>query len=245
MSAERTASPLAERQPASLILELRAALERASRLAEALELDADSSDLGSPAALVRRLNTAEEEIAELVPRLVAAEQRASQLMNLYVATYQLYATQDPDEVQRTIAEIAVDLLGAESFALLLRTSGGGASQIPLFQGPEDSLFARGAYRGGDPSVDATLVDGLLRIGREEGSAALAVVPLRVQDAVVGALVILKLFDHKPALSAQDRDLFDLLAAHAASALLAARTASATERRLQTLESLLELLRGEP
>jgi GAF domain-containing protein len=147
-------------------------------------------------------------------------------------------------VQRTIAEIAVDLLGAEAFALLLRTSGGAECQIPLFQGEEGSLFARGTYRGGDPQVDATLSDGLLRIGRQPGSTALAVVPLRVQEAVVGALVLLKLFDHKPALSSQDRDLLDLLAAHAASALLAARTASATERRLQTLESLLELLRGE-
>jgi hypothetical protein len=39
-------------------------------------------------------------------------------MNLYVATYQLHSTLDPGEVQSTIAEIATNLLGAESFALL-------------------------------------------------------------------------------------------------------------------------------
>jgi len=33
-------------------------------------------------------------------------------MNLYVATYQLHATLDPAEVQETIAEIAINLLGA-------------------------------------------------------------------------------------------------------------------------------------
>ncbi len=68
------------------------------------------------------------------------------------------------------------------------------------------------------------------------------VPLTVQGAVVGALVLLKLLDHKPALTPEDKDLLDLLAAHAASALLAARVYSTTDRRLKTLESLVKLVR---
>ena len=69
----------------------------------------------------------------------------------------------------------------------------------------------------------------------------AAVPLRVQEAIVGVLVVLKLFDHKAILRAEDRDLLDLLAAHAASALFAARVYSNTDRKLRTLESLVQLV----
>ena len=169
-------------------------------------------------------------------------------MNLYVATYQLHATLDIEEVTSTIAEIARELLGAERFALLLRAeenNGGSVCDVAMVSGPDvgDGLVGGdGFYSGGDPAIDATLEDGLLRMKRVPGSQAIAVVPLTVQGAVVGALVLLKLLDHKPALTAEDKDLLDLLAAHAASALLAARVYSTTDRRLKTLESLVKLVR---
>ncbi|MFL6200806.1 MAG: hypothetical protein ACJ76J_16660, partial [Thermoanaerobaculia bacterium] len=65
-----------------------------------------------------------------------------------------------------------------------------------------------------------------------------------QESNVGALVLLKLLDHKPSLRADDRDILDLLAAHAASALFAARVYAQTDRKLRTLESLVKLARGE-
>jgi GAF domain-containing protein len=83
---------------------------------------------------------------------------------------------------------------------------------------------------------------VLRIGPIEGSEVLACVPLAVQGATVGALVILKLFDHKARFRAEDRDLLDLIAAHAASALFAARVYSNTDRKLKTLEGLVALVR---
>jgi len=57
-------------------------------------------------------------------------------------------------------------------------------------------------------------------------------------------VILKLFDHKTMLKPEDRDLLDLIAAHAASALFAARVYSVTDRKLKTLESLVALVRRQ-
>ena len=69
-------------------------------------------------------------------------------------------------------------------------------------------------------------------------------PLTMQGARVGALVILKLFDHKAMLRPEDRDLLDLIAAHAASALFAARVYSTTDRKLKTLESLVALVRRQ-
>jgi len=167
-----------------------------------------------------------------------------------VATYQLHATLDPGEVQATIAEIAINLLGAERFVLLFRKGGkneSGECEIAFAEGLDESpaaFYRNGIYQGGDPALDATLADGVLRIGPLEGSEAMAVVPLTVQGTPVGALVILKLFDHKAMLRPEDRDLLDLIAAHAASALFAARVYSQADRKLKTLESLVALVRRQ-
>jgi hypothetical protein len=68
------------------------------------------------------------------------------------------------------------------------------------------------------------------------------VPFTMQGDVVGALVVLELVPHKAALQWQDRELLDLLAAHAASALVGARVFQDTQRKLKTLEGLVALLR---
>ena len=238
-----------------LVSELRATLERAAELARVVEIQLRAAgDKGEGTSaddrvteLERRLATAESDVKELASRLVDSEHQGGRLMNLYVATYQLHATLDPAEVQATIAEIAINLLGAEQFVLLLRRDEGEGCEIALIEGLVDAsspLYGSETYSGGDPMVDTTLRDGVLRLGPTSDSRALAAVPLRVQDEIVGALVLLKLFDHKPILRAEDRDLHDLLSAHAASALFAARLFATKDRKLRTLESLVKLARGE-
>jgi len=241
-----------------LVSELRQALERAGELARVVEVnlreatagggDTSSSD-ERVAELEGRLSTAESDVKELASRLVDSEHQGGRLMNLYVATYQLHATLDPAEVQATIAEIAINLLGAQQFVLVLRREDveGGGYEIALIEGmygEAAALYASESYAGGDPMVDATLRDGVLRLGPTAESQALAAVPLRVQNDIVGALVLLKLLDHKPILRAEDRDLLDLLSAHAASAMFAARLFATKDRKLRTLESLVKLARGE-
>src|SRR5207253_6317719 len=179
----------------SALDELRQTLDRAAELARQIEARPPTlSDLEE------RLRDVQSDRQELSTKLAEYEHQVGRLMNLYVATYQLHATLDPNEVQATIAEIAINLLGAEKFALLFwKTDESGDCQIALSQGMEDDksgLYSGGTYSGGDPAVDATLSDGVLRIGPIAGSDALACVPLTVQGTTVGALVILKLFDHK-------------------------------------------------
>lgn len=229
----------------SALDELRATLTRAAELAREIEGRPEGGDLQS------RLADVESDREELSARLAEYEHQVGRLMNLYVATYQLHATLDPGEVQATIAEIAINLLGAERFVLLFRkggrNDGSGECEIAFSEGMEEAGFGHyqnGVYAGGDPAVDATLADGVLRIGPIEGSEATACVPLTVQGTTVGALVILKLFDHKELLRPEDRDLLDLIAAHAASALFAARVYSNTDRKLKTLESLVALVRRQ-
>lgn len=238
-----------------LVAELRSTLERAGELVRVVELNlreaGERAETASAderiAELERRLSTAESDVKELASRLVDSEHQGGRLMNLYVATYQLHATLDPAEVQATIAEIAINLLGADQFVLLLRREEGQGCEIALLEGRYDEPFPHysgESYTGGDPMVDATLKDGVLRLGPTSDSPVLAAVPLRVQNDIVGALVVLKLLDHKPILRAEDRDLLDLLSAHAASAMFAARLFATKDRKLRTLESLVKLARGE-
>jgi len=221
-----------------LIHDAQAAIEEASK--SVVQQRNSSAEIPDREA---RLARAENDREELASRLVEVEHQVGRLMTLYVATYQLHATLDPTDVQSTIAEIAVNLLGAEQFALLLRDEEANSLEVRLQQGAIDASWSGGAtYEGGDPLIDASLIDGVLRFGPAEGSSVLVVVPLRVQDVTVGALVITKLLDHKGKLEEEDRELLDLLGAHAASALFASRVYARAARKLRTLEGLIKLVK---
>jgi GAF domain len=250
-------SPIAARG-IDTVRQLRLALERAAELSRALENNL-AGDEGSPddaAALAhqredlkRRLREAEDDREELIGQMVEAEHRAGKLMNLYVATYQLHSNLDPTEVQNTIAEIARDLLGAERFVLLLKEEESSRCEIALSFGLDEvdgNLYRSGFYEGGDPLVDQTLEDGILRLAAKDDDSptTLAAVPLRVEDSTVGALVILELVPQRLAPLSEDREILDLIAAHAASALFAARICSNADRKVRTLESLVKLMRGQ-
>lgn len=246
--------PAAAPTARDLAKEARAGVERAAELLRALE--GAVSERPPSADLERRVEELERELAasesdrrELAAVVVESERRIGRLTNLYVATYQLHSTLDPDEVRSTIGEIVVNLLGAEQFVVLLRSGeGGGPCSVALAEGlandPLAELFSDGEYCGGDPTIDATLSDGLLRLQPEPESLSIAAVPLAMQGVVVGAIAILKLLEHKHGFEDDDRELLDLLAAHAASALLSAQSFARADRKLRTLENLVKLVRGE-
>jgi nitrate/nitrite-specific signal transduction histidine kinase len=221
-----------------LIHDAQAAIEEASQ--SVVQQRASSAEIPGREA---RLAQAENDREELAARLLEVEHQVGRLMTLYVATYQLHATLDPADVQSTIAEIAVNLLGAEQFALFLRDDEANVLEIRMQEGKIDAPWSGAAtYSGGDPLIDASLLDGVLRFGPAEGSPVLVVVPLRVQDVTVGALVLTKLFEHKVRLDEDDRELLDLMGAHAASALFASRVYARAARKLRTLEGLIKLVK---
>lgn len=267
--------PVQNRDVATLLRGLTTTIADAERLlgdlagGAAPRAPADGGDELVRQGLERRLAAAENDRRELTSRLVEAERRAERLMTLYVATYHLHAALDPAGVESAIAEIAVDLLGARRFVLLLEEDDG-TCRVAMdrtaghrrdhggHEGESAALFAGRRYAGGDPMIDATLADGVLRMtpveeGADDEDATLdaagtrprgpvATVPLNLGGNTAGVLVILELFAHKRGLTAEDRDLLDLLAAHAASALTAAQLFSVSERKLRTYRSLIQLAR---
>jgi hypothetical protein len=59
-------------------------------------------------------------------------------------------------------------------------------------------------------------------GARDENEPVVVVPLQCRGGTLGAVAIYKLFDQKPGLSELDHQLFNLLASHAAAALMCSR-----------------------
>ncbi len=233
----------------SELCELRELLDKATSIARGLEkLPAPSTrDPLDPARvehLEAELLEARSEGEHLTEQLIELERRVHQMLNLYVSTYQLYAARDPEGVQATIAEIATDLLGVERFVLLLKPAGSGECRVALTHGfgeqPPEPWNGE-IYSGGVMCVDQALEEGIRHF--EPDQIPMAVVPLQFDNVVVGSLVLLELLSHKRGFAAGDSEVLDLLAAHAASALMASESFAVTSRKLQTLESLIQIARG--
>lgn len=217
-------------------------LDEAARLVRRASIDAAQRD----SELGRQSAELEQRMREMEQLLARTERQAAQLANLYVATYQLHASLEIADVRAAVADIAVNLLGAEEFSIWVRDDENRLVRAPesgtdCAQGGTTSLYA-----GGDSLLDACLVEPRPQFGPREGSASALALPFTAQGEVVGVLVVARFLAHKAHLSAEDHELLDLMGAHAASALLAARAFGVTQRKLQAYEGLLGFLRkGAP
>src|SRR3954463_2903539 len=69
--------------------------------------------------ITQRFKEVEEENKDFANRYIEVEEQNNNLANLYVASYQLHSTLDFREVIQIVQEIVINLIGAESFAILL------------------------------------------------------------------------------------------------------------------------------
>ncbi|HEU4520984.1 MAG TPA: GAF domain-containing protein, partial [Thermoanaerobaculia bacterium] len=191
----------------------------------------------------------EEENKDFASRYHEIEEQNNNLANLYVASYQLHSTLDFREVIQIVQEIVINLIGAEAFAILLLDEKTGELKTIAWEG-EDVM-------PGVSSVETQLGTGLLGDVAQSGDSyyttddledttitlerPLAAVPLKIKEHVIGLIVIYRLLQQKDAFSAVDYELFSLLAAHAATAIFSSKLYSQSERKLNTIQSFLDLL----
>lgn len=197
----------------------------------------------------QRFREVEEENKDFANRYIEIEEQNNNLANLYVASYQLHSTLDFREVIQIVQEIIINLVGAEAFAILLLDEKTNELKAIAYEG-EDVM-------AGVESISTRLGEGILgqvaKTGESyyinqdvEGGAItidkpLAAVPLKIKEHVIGLIVIYKLLQQKDAFSAVDYELFSLLAAHAATAIFSSKLYSQSERKLNTIQSFLDLL----
>ena len=182
-----------------------------------------------------------EENTDLNGRLLELEELNSSMMSMYVSSYQLHATLDLDEVIRTIAEIVVNFIGAEAYAILVAEEDGRlavASEVKLDgRLPSTGIEPRGVLSE-VLEAQTAYVHTSTRPARE---GILAAVPLQLGEHRVGAVLIYSLFSQKEQLLSNDVELLSLLGGHAASAIMSARLYARADRKLKTLEGVLDLL----
>jgi transcriptional regulator with GAF, ATPase, and Fis domain len=192
-----------------------------------------------------RLGALEEQNKDYATRYTEIEEQNNNLASLYVASYQLHSTLDFREVIQVVQEIIVDLVGAKAYAILLRDEDTNELRTIACDG-EDIMpgvekisvhFGQGIIGGVAQSGETFYLDG----GTVSMDRPLAAVPLKIKDHVIGVIAIYKLLVQKHAFTAVDYELFALLAAHAATAIFSAKLYAQSERKLNTIQSFLDLL----
>jgi GAF domain-containing protein len=227
-----------------------ALLEQSSRGEEVDTLRRNLERLARENREIReRFARVEEQNLEYMARYQEIEEQNNNLANLYVASYQLHSTLDFAEVIEIVKEIMINLIGAEAFSVLLFDHKAGAFETVAFSGAEivagiDLLSVRsdaGPYGRVAVTRESYYTDEELRGRTPSVDRPIAVVPLKINEQVIGLLAIYSVFEQKHAFTAVDYELFSLLAAHAAAAIFSSRLYSQSERKLNTIQGFLDLL----
>lgn len=171
------------------------------------------------ARLSAQLDSTRAESQSYSSRYAEIETQNSNLANLYVAGYRLHGTLDRKEVIDTLQEIIANLIGSEEAGLyelderkqtleLIASFGlapDAQRSVPLGSGRVGQAASSGEIFVAEPGASAA--DGLN-----------ACIPLKLDGKVTGAVAIYRLLPQKSGFEEVDRELFELLATHAATAL---------------------------
>lgn len=198
-------------------------------------------------SLEHKFRQAEEENKDFANRYIEIEEQNNNLANLYVASYQLHSTLDFNEVVRIVMEIIINLIGAETFCVMLLDEKTNDLRMVANEGLDEYKNERiqiGTGKIGNVSKtgEAYYINQELEsIGGVDFYNPLACIPLKIKEHVIGVISIYKLFVQKEGFTAVDYELFSLLAGHAATAIFSSRLYSQSERKLTTIQGFLDLL----
>ena len=193
-----------------------------------------------------KLAELERELADLRGRHHLLEEQNNNLANLYVASHQLHSTLDFKEVVAIVMEIVINLIGAEAFALHLVDQNTQQLHVIAAEGLDAALLPPSALGEGPVGRPASTGRPHVLQGPQAGdvdpSRPIAVIPLKLKDQVIGAISVWKLLPQKRGgFSALDHQLFELLGAHAATAIFTSKLYGDSERKLSTIQGFLDLL----
>jgi hypothetical protein len=179
------------------------------------------------ARLKRELNVVDEDNRRFTEKFLSLEQQNSNLANLYVAGYRLHGTLDRREVIGTLQEIIANLVGSEEMALFELEPGGRRLSLLASFGIQPEAYQ--VVPVGEGVIGRAAESGEIFVAGhgaapeaapgEEGLTAC--IPLKLEGRVTGLVAIFRLLPQKRRIEDLDRELFDLLASHAAPALYCA------------------------
>jgi putative methionine-R-sulfoxide reductase with GAF domain len=206
------------------------------RKIEALELE--------KSALLQRSVAMETMTDRFSARHQEVEGELASLASLYVATSQIHASSNVRQVLRNIKELLAQLLGAARFGVYLvsddkkqlvavASEGQSFADIATLS-VDDGPIGR-AFSSGKLFYD---IDNDVSKGTVERPAA--AVPLLIDGEPIGVIAIFGTLSQKTAFDDQDSELFRLLGAQAALALVSARLFTDAGRKVPGVQAFLDL-----
>ena len=158
--------------------------------------------------------TAKQDLARLeaesrryLEQYIRVEQQNTNLMNLYVASFRLHAATERADVIDAIKEIVINLIGSEEMAVL---------ELDATRSRLELIASVGDVPAAHDTITKCVRNGEIFIAPDTGITAC--IPLKIGRNVIGAIAIFRLLAQKSGIEDLDRELFDLLATHAATAL---------------------------
>ncbi len=202
---------------------------------------------GERQELTKRFREVEAANKDFAARYVEIENENNNLLNIYVASYQLHSTLDFQEVLQIITEIVLNFVGAESFAVGLLDEKGDELRPLIVEGMSREQLSLPMHEGvigevlrrGEPSFVPDFES--MQSGAIEPARPGVCIPLKIKDKVIGVICIYRFLAQKKRLAAVDHELFTLLAGHAATAIFSAKLYTESKRKLNTIQGLIDLV----
>jgi hypothetical protein len=159
--------------------------------------------------------------------LISSDTRSGELLKLLVSVRALLESRDATAALTGVQDILVNIVGTSEF-VIYSLDGETDCLVPI--AGEGEAFAtaapatiRGSWLGDIVRAGEVMIPTSRRQqpGRARHFNVAAVVPLRVLDRVLGAIVIARVLPHRELLDFCDREVLGLLGAYAATAIIAA------------------------
>jgi hypothetical protein len=199
---------------------------------------------GEKQELLSRFAQAEAVTSRFDERLLQVESEFANMANLFVASNQLHSSLSPRRVTRRIKEVLAQLVGAERYCMYLANdhdtelvpiASEGVNGSELMPVRIEGTWLGKAFRSGSAQLEEGVDPSLGTL-----QAPAAVVPLSIDDRVVGVIAIFSTLSQKRSFEAIDFELFKLLGQHAAGALVSAGLFAQAEQKIPGLEAFLDL-----
>ena len=203
-------------------------------------------------ALLSQFSQAEAVTSQFTVRYSEIEEELANLANLYVASYQLHSAMRLPAVVQHLRELLAQLVGARSHAeyqvdekkrllVPIYSDGVELDRLPRVQVGD----AAEPPRGGAAFLERVFLTGVPHI--EEGpishsgmDSPAACLPMRIEERAVGVVAVYELLPQKERFVAVDFELFKMLAAHAATALVGAVLYAHADGKLPGLDIFRDL-----
>lgn len=238
---QRLRARVAELEAENAALRAQVASEDAIRdlLTKISQLEKDKKELLS------RMDRAQATSSAFTDRFAEIEAENARLASLYVASHQLHSTLDLRSVIRQLKELLAQFVGARAFAVYLVSDVDDSRRelVPICsEGVIASALARlpmddGVLWQAIGSGAASWVEGDATVGTLEAPSA--TIPMLLNGKAVGVIAVFATFEQKREFIDVDFELFKLLGAHVASALLAARLLSEQGAKVGAVEAFLD------